>query len=242
MRVTFLNVWDLATDELGDGPMAGMLAMDATLGGAMGPRSPGTVLPLLWRMATSNEFGNGMRLMPENGPQALVERIAPFMRAGGDMRLGAAVARILVEDDQVVGARLQSGEEIRASRILSSAAPATTLLDLLGVEHLDGEFVRRCRTMANTGMVARIDFDLKDVPSTGDDTRLGAFQRLLIAPDMMCLEKAFNAAKYGGIPDQPPLEALILTPGRTAPGNGAIRAGKGRLDASDEQIHKRRRL
>ncbi|MEZ5789546.1 MAG: NAD(P)/FAD-dependent oxidoreductase [Nitratireductor sp.] len=208
MRIALSNVWDLATDELGDGPLAGMLAMDATIGGAMGPRSPGTVLPLLWRMATSTEFGNGMRLMPENGPQALVEALAAALsRAGGDMRLGTAVARILVENDKVVGVRLQSGEEIRASRILSSAAPATTLLDLLGVEHLDGEFVRRCRTMANTGMVARIDFELKDVPSTHDDTRLGAFQRLLVAPDMMCLEKAFNAAKYGGIPDQPPLEA-----------------------------------
>ncbi|MGB3315355.1 MAG: NAD(P)-binding protein, partial [Albidovulum sp.] len=51
LRIILSNIWDVLSDEIGDGPLAGALAMDATLGGAMGPRSPGTVLPLLYRLA-----------------------------------------------------------------------------------------------------------------------------------------------------------------------------------------------
>ncbi len=38
LRIILSNVWDLAHDEIGDGPLAGALALDATLGSAMAPR------------------------------------------------------------------------------------------------------------------------------------------------------------------------------------------------------------
>lgn len=208
LRIILSNVWDLLGDEIGDGPLAGALAMDATLGGAIGPRSPGTVLTLLYRMASQSSHGHGLRVMPEGGPEALVKALSDCVTsAGGEIRTGAAVERILVDRDRAAGVRLQSGEEIAAPLVLSNASPKTTLLTLLGVEHLDGEFVRRCRNMATKGMVSRLDFDIASIPALRGGGEIGSGQRLVFAPTMQAIETAFNAAKYGDLPEWPVLEA-----------------------------------
>jgi len=208
LRIILSNAWDLLNDEIGDGPLAGALAMDATLGGAMGPRSPGTVLTLLYRMASQTSHGHGLRFMPEGGPAALVKALTDCVTAaGGEIRTGAQVDRILVDADRASGVRLQSGEEISAPLVLSNASPKTTLMTLLGVEHLDGEFVRRCRNMAAKGMVSRLDFDIADMPSLRGGGTITSGQRLVIAPDMQMIETAFNAAKYCDLPERPVLEA-----------------------------------
>jgi len=208
LRIILSNAWDLLNDEIGDGPLAGALAMDATLGGAMGPRSPGTVLTLLYRMASHSAHGNGLRVMPEGGPDALVKALSECVTAaGGEIRTGAAVEKILVDEDRAAGVRLQSGDEIAAPLVLSNASPKTTLMTLLGVEHLDGEFVRRCRNMAAKGMVSRLDFDISDMPALGSGGTTTNGQRLVIAPTMQAIETAFNAAKYRDIPERPVFEA-----------------------------------
>ncbi|MBU4528341.1 MAG: NAD(P)/FAD-dependent oxidoreductase [Hoeflea sp.] len=208
LRIVLSNVWDLLNDEIGDGPLAGALAMDATLGGAMGPRSPGTVLTLLYRMASQSSHGHGLRVMPEGGPDALVKALADCVTAaGGGIRTGAPVEKILVDGDRAAGVRLASGEEIAAPLVLSNASPKVTLLTLLGVAHLDGEFVRRCRTSASKGMVARLDFDIVEPPKLRGGGALTSGQRLVVAPTMQAIETAFNAAKYGNLPNRPVLEA-----------------------------------
>lgn len=210
LRIILSNVWDLLGDEIGDGPLAGTLAMDATLGSAMGPRSPGTVLTLLYRMASQSSHGHGLRVMPEGGPGALVKALTKCVTsAGGEIRTGAPVAKILVDQDKAAGVRLQSGEEIGAPMVLSNASPRVTLLTLLGVEHLDGEFVRRCRNMASNGMVSRLDFDIAEMPSPRGGGEIRPGHRLIVAPAMQAIETAFNAAKYGDLPDRPVLEATF---------------------------------
>ena len=87
--------------------------------------------------------------------------------------------------------------------VLSGASPKTTLLTLLGVEHLDGEFVRRCRNMAAKGMVSRLDFDIAEPPALRGGDALKPGQRLVMAPTMQAIETAFNAAKIRQ-PARPP--------------------------------------
>lgn len=201
LRILLSNVWDLLGDELGDGPLAGALALDATLGGAMGPRSPGTVLPLLYRLAGEP------RTLPEGGPGAIVAALVRAVEAsGGQVRTGARVASILTGDDRVAGVRLDGGEEIRAPLVLSNAHPRTTLLDLLGAAHLDAEDVRRARLMASEGMVARLDLTLGEMPRVAGAGVPQARDRMVIAPGMAALERAFDAAKYRQIPDRPVIE------------------------------------
>ncbi|MEZ5873241.1 MAG: NAD(P)/FAD-dependent oxidoreductase [Nitratireductor sp.] len=213
MRIALSNVHDLVLDEMPDGPLAGAMAMDATLGGAMGPRSPGTVLSLLYRMTHANAAtgpDQAIRHMPDGGPQAMIDALcAVVTQSGGDIRTSAAVAKILVEDDQACGVALASGEEIRAHQVLSNAAPATTLIKLLGPGHLDAEFVRRCRNIASRGMVARLDFDLAATPELSDGSAMNQLQRLISTDGSTAIEQAFDTAKHGRLPDRPTLESCF---------------------------------
>ncbi|MEZ5913696.1 MAG: NAD(P)/FAD-dependent oxidoreductase [Paracoccaceae bacterium] len=197
LRILLSNIWDVLTDEIGDGPLAGALAMDATLGGAMGPRSPGTVLPFLYRLA-------GQPRMRVDGGALIGALLKAVQAAGGQVRTGTSVERILVGDDRVEGVRLNSGEELRAPLILSNAHPRQTLNTLLGVAQIDAEDARRARLMASEGMVARLDLTLSEPPAGLDAADFG--ERLVIAPDMGALETAFNAAKYKEMPARPVLE------------------------------------
>lgn len=206
LRILLSNAHDVLLDELGNGPLSGALAMDATLGGAMGPRSPGTVLPLLYRVA----HPGGARMMPAGGPGALAAALRQAAEsAGAKIRTGAKVVRILVHADAVSGVRLAGGEEIAAPLVLSNAAPGPTLLAMLGVEHLDAEFVARCRQIPARGMVARIDFRLRRPLKLPDGETARPTQRLVFAPDMQAVETAFNAAKYGELPEHPVVEACV---------------------------------
>ncbi len=206
LRIILSNVWDLCEDEIGDGPLAAALAMDATLGGAMGPRSPGTVLTLLYRMASTGSGGAGQRSTPIGGAAAVVSALVKAAEASGAaIRTSAPVARILVDDnDRAVGVALENGEEIRAPLILSNATPRRTLLDLLGPQHLNAEDVARLRHMATNGMVARLDLDLAELPEGLTEADLA--HRIVVAGDMRQVERAFNAAKYGELPNAPAVE------------------------------------
>lgn len=64
----------------------------------------------------------------------------------GSARGLAPVRRILVERGAAVGVELADGTAVRARRLVASAVdPQQTFLDLLGPEHLAGDFVQRMR-------------------------------------------------------------------------------------------------
>ncbi len=66
-------------------------------------------------------------------PRAFVRALK---RHGGQIRLGTRVKRILIEGKKVIGAALESGEEIRARAVVSNADPEVTFGILIGREHL----------------------------------------------------------------------------------------------------------
>ena len=55
-----------------------------------------------------------------------------FADLGGEMRYGARVAEILVEDGRAVGVRLEDGEELRAGAVVSAADGHATIYEMLG--------------------------------------------------------------------------------------------------------------
>jgi phytoene dehydrogenase-like protein len=77
--------------------------------------------------------GTGQAGYPLGGSQAVIRLIAEnLQRLGGRLRLSARVRSILVEHDAAVGVRLESGETLRADRVLSAADGHATLQSLLG--------------------------------------------------------------------------------------------------------------
>ncbi len=206
LRLLLGNAADAIGDEMADGPLAGALALDAVLGGHVGPRSPGTLLTLLYRLAHG-----GALSVPRGGMGALAAAIArAATSAGAEIRTGAPVRRILIESDTAAGVSLDSGESLRAPLVLCNA-DAGTLLRLAGPQHFDAEMVRRIRHVRAKGATAKLNLALSAAPRfTGLDAAAHR-GRILLAPSLRYLELAFDAAKHGELPRAPVLDLTIPT-------------------------------
>ena len=210
LRIVLINIADVLDDELESGLLKGAVGLDAVLGTGLGPRSPNSVFSLLYRLAGQANGTPGVLALPEGGMGAVTGAMAAAAKAAGvELRCDAAVRRIVVENDRAAGVELGSGEIVRAAAVVSNADPKTTFLTLLGAEHLDTGFVRRIANIRARGTVAKLHLALDGRPDfTGlDAAHLGG--RILIAPSLDYLERAFNPCKYGEVSPAPAIEITI---------------------------------
>ena len=209
LRIGGMCVHDVLEDRFQLPLLKGALALDAVLGTNYGPRSPGTVLALLYRVAAAHGAGS---LQPLGGLGGVSEALArAAVAAGAEVRTGALVERILVSEDRAVGVRLASGEEIPAASVVSSADPKTTFLKLLGCEHLDAGFVRRVSLLRSRGLTAKLHLALGELPDFPGLESAALRGRLLVAPSSDYIERAYNHTKYNEFSEAPMLEVTVPT-------------------------------
>lgn len=212
LRIVGMNVHDLVEECFASPVVRGAVAFDAVLGADAAPRSPGTVLNLLARMATERMAGATGLAQVEGGMGALGAALAGAARqAGAELRLGVRVARVLVANDRASGVALADGTEIAANRVVSSADPRRTFFELLGTAHLDTLFVRRVKHFRCRGAAGRLHLALRAAPAFRGLPEGALGHRLLIAPSPEAIELAYNPAKYGELPEHPVFEISIPT-------------------------------
>ena len=207
---------DLAREWFESEPLRATIAAGGILGSFLGPWSAGSAAVLLMlgagegRPIASGSFVVG-------GPGLLAEALAKAARqAGVEIRTDAAVARIEAADGAVTGVTLESGETIAARAVVSNADPKRTLLGLLDPIHLAPEIVRRIQNIRANGTLAKINYAVSSLPRiNGADALHGAERsaslsgRIRLARDIDGIERAFDAAKYGGFTDEPWIELTI---------------------------------
>jgi phytoene dehydrogenase-like protein len=130
-------------------------------------------------------------------------------QAGAEIRTGAAVERILVRDGAVTGVALTDGSEIAAATVVSGADPRHTFLRLIDPIELDPGFSTRIRNYRGPGTVAKINAALLALPRfrgiSGDPSAV-LRGRVIVAPGIDYLERAFDASKYGEMSAAPYLD------------------------------------
>ena len=222
LRILLSNVHDLLLDDFSDGPLAGALAADAVRGAYAGPRSPGTVFSLMYRLGNGGEVR-----LPMGGMGAVAGAFEAAARARGcEIRTGCGVARILVEGDRACGLLLEDGSRLRAKTVLSSAGALATM-QMAGAAHFDVEAVRRLRNLRAKGTTAKVNLALSAAPEFPGLDAAQRAGRLLVAPSSTYVERAFNPVKYGETSKAPVIEAVI--PSLTDP--GACEGGRHVLSA-----------
>jgi len=133
-------------------------------------------------------------------PQALAAALVTTAKgADVQIRTSSSVERVIVEKMRAVGVRLAGGEEIRAGVVISAADPRHTLLGLVGAGELPPEFVWNAQSIRMRGSVAKVHVLTDGTHGLPEGT-------LVIAPTLKYLERAYDAAKYGEISQQPYLE------------------------------------
>jgi len=227
LRIAGMCVHDLLDEHFESPLLKGALAFDAVLGTNLGPRSPGSVFTLLYRLAAGGGAAASLA-QPVGGLGALTEALAQAAAsAGAELRFSAPVARVIVTDDSAAGVVLESGERLEAGCVVSSADPRTTFLRLLGAEHLDAGFVRRVAHLRTMGMTAKLHLALERMPQFTALADAAPEGRLVLAPSLAAVERAFNDAKYGKFSAAPLLEVLVPTtvdPGLAPPGRHVLSA------------------
>ncbi|HLA06541.1 MAG TPA: NAD(P)/FAD-dependent oxidoreductase [Anaerolineales bacterium] len=128
--------------------------------------------------------------------EALASAVKSF---GGEIRTNAEVKQVTVKDMHATGVVLSNGEEIAASNVISAADPKHTFLSLVGAVELPPEFVWNVQSIKMRGSVAKVHLLTDGKHGIPDAT-------VALAPSIKYLEKAYDAAKYHQISEQPYLE------------------------------------
>lgn len=103
---------------------------------------------------------------PRGGGHAIPDALVRQIRLhGGDVILRSEVARILIENDTVVGVRLADGRDVRADIVVSNADPGVTWGRLVPPEHVGWRLRRRIRRMrysvSTLSLFMAVDMDLR---------------------------------------------------------------------------------
>jgi phytoene dehydrogenase-like protein len=192
------------------------LATDAIIGAWAAPSTPGTAYVLFHHVMGEVDGARGVWGYVRGGMGALPEAIARAARAAGaEIRTGAPVARIRVEDGAATGVVLADGTELRGRRIASNADATRTLLDLVGPAHLPAEVVEAARRIDYASGSVKINVALDRLPSFRALPSLGAEPgpqhrgTIHLAPSTGYLERAFDDAR-AGIPSRSPVIECTL--------------------------------
>lgn len=163
--------------------------------------SGGAVFPL---METFSNIGEGM-VVAEGGASNVSRALVGLIEdAGGTVRTGARVERVLVEDGRASGVVLEGGERVAASRsVVANLVPHVLFGNLLEGEPLPPDFRRKVDGYQHGPGTFMLHLAL-DGPApwaAGDD--IAEFAYVHIPPTVDDLARTYQQSLAGLLPDSP---------------------------------------
>ncbi len=211
MRLALINMYDVMEENFDNETLKALLSFDGLLGAHMGPRSPNTVFGYLYRRVGDAHGYIGPAVV-RGGMGAIGEAMAVAAKAAGvEIRTASPVEKINLVDSRAVGVTLADGSTIGASQVVSNADPVTTFEKLVGYRNVETGLVRRVSQIRMRSGVAKLHLALDALPQFNGLSANQHGQRLVIAPSMDYIERAFNSAKYGESSLKPALDISIPT-------------------------------
>jgi phytoene dehydrogenase-like protein len=133
------------------------------------------------------------------------------------------VSQVIVKDGRAVGVALEDGDEIYADRIISSLDPNLTFLKLLDPSLLPDDLKAALRRYNFRGSSGKVNLALDAAPDFTCMPGFGPHLRgaISISPSIDYIERAYDAAKYGDIPNRPYIDVIIpsmIDPDMAPPG------------------------
>jgi phytoene dehydrogenase-like protein len=211
-----MAVADLAGEWFESEPLRATIAAGGLLGSFLGPWSAGSAAVLLLLGAAEGQpIADGCFV--KGGPGRLADALgSAAQQAGVEIRTGAEVAEIDIADGVAQGVTLKSGERIAACAVASNADPKRTLLGLVDPMHLEPGILRRVQHIRAHGTLAKVNYAVSALPRfagaasrDADERAIVLSGRIRLARDIDGIERAFDAAKYGGFGGEPWIELTI---------------------------------
>ena len=207
LRTLPLSVWELADDWFETPALKAAIASGGVVDLQQGPRSGGTGFVLLHHLVGTPSGSIRGRVPWRDQPSAFTDAaVAAARQAGATIRFGARVNGIAVHDDAVTGVVLEGGEQIPTKLVLSTADPARTILDWIDPVWLDPEDVRKMQNVRHRGCTGYVIYALDALPSIRGLAPEALAGIVSLTPDLVSMERAADATKYGTIAERPHVE------------------------------------
>jgi phytoene dehydrogenase-like protein len=206
-------------------PLRATLAASGIIGTFLGVRSPGSAYVLLHHYMGEIDGEYRAWGLPRGGTGSISGAIAAAAREyGAELRTEAPVARITTRDGRATGVVLESGEEIEAGAVLSSADVRVTLLDLLEPGTLESDDTAAARRFKFRGSSGKVNFALDRLPTFSclpEGTTEHYRGMVSISPSVEYLERAYDDAKEGRFSRRPYVDMgfpSVIDPSVAPPG------------------------
>jgi phytoene dehydrogenase-like protein len=207
-------------------PLKATMSASGIIGTFLGVRSPGTAYVLLHHYM--GEIDGAFRAwgLHKGGTGAISAAIASAARShGAEIRTDAGVSRVTLtpSGDRATGVVLESGEEIAANVVVSSADVRRTFLQFLEPAILPGDFEAQVRRFKFRGSSGKVNLALDALPTFttnpgGTEYLRGAVS---ISPSLEHMERAYDEAKYGRFSRRPYVDIVfpsLVDPSIAPPG------------------------
>ncbi|MBI2237194.1 MAG: NAD(P)/FAD-dependent oxidoreductase, partial [Actinobacteria bacterium] len=136
VRLFTMSAADLLDEWFEDERVKGAMGTQAIIGAWCGPMSPGSAYVLMHHWIGEIEGHFGAWGWVHGGMGGVSLALAEAARAAGaEVRTDRPARRVAVRDGRAIGVEIEDGSLIRARKVVSSAHPVTTYLDLVGEQH-----------------------------------------------------------------------------------------------------------
>src|SRR5260370_3276619 len=162
----FGTLYDMLADYFESDYLRAAFAGQGVIGSFIGPKTPGSVYVMFHHMFGEVNGQQGMWGYVRGGMGRISFALAASAEAhGAVIRINTPVAELVVNNGRAEGVRLENGEELRATAVLSNADPKRTFLQFCADADLDKNFLKRISHFKTESAVIKINVALKELPS-----------------------------------------------------------------------------
>jgi phytoene dehydrogenase-like protein len=210
MRLLPMSLRDIVQERFDDERLRAAIAWRGLAASWLGPWSPGGGYTLLYhRPAWGGPLFGAPTFAVGGSGGVAAALVSAAKAAGAELRSSARVARVRVDDDRAVGVVLEDGEEIPCQAVMSAIDPRTTLTGLLDTGWLDPDYVAAAQNIRMRGTVAAVRMAIDTVPQVPGVDESAWAGRVQIGDSLAYLEHAFDAVKYGDLPERPVVDITV---------------------------------
>jgi phytoene dehydrogenase-like protein len=202
VKVMTLSVAELLEEWFESPQVKAARCVSGAIGTYGGPYTPGTAYVLLHHYIGEVDGQMAEWAFVRGGTGAVSQAIADDAREhGAEIRTGARVGRILVENGRSVGVALIDGTELKARAVVSNAHPKITFCELVDANQLPPDFKRAIERYKTRSGTVKVNLALGEPPRfrglSEQDSMTAARSFIQLCDSMEYLERAFDDAKYG---------------------------------------------
>jgi phytoene dehydrogenase-like protein len=189
-----------------------VFGFDAVVGNYASPDAPGSAYVLLHHVFGEANGVKGAWGHAVGGMGAITQAMARACRAAGvEIGLSQPVSEVLVERGAAVGVRLESGETVRAKRVVANVGPALLYRKLIELAALPDDFAAAMDRFKTGSGTLRMNLALSALPrfaclpEAGEHLSAG----IILAPSLDYMDRAFDDARRLGWSRAPIVEMLV---------------------------------